>query len=134
MLIALLASYLPQRPILLGTDRSEMKLLPILFISLLVASDPVLARGIRCTTTKQCAYMSVCDGGYCMTMEEMFEKYGFDDGQGSHGRHRRNVETSDGHSGNEEMLEDSGCQDDQEEPHPRIKRSSQAKGAFDGGY
>ncbi|EGT54611.1 hypothetical protein CAEBREN_08964 [Caenorhabditis brenneri] len=111
-----------------------MKLIPILFLALLIASDPVLARGIRCTTTKQCAYMSVCDGGYCLTMEEMFEKYGFDDGQGSHGRHRRQVEFNYPNAGQEEVLEESRSQDDQKEPHPRVKRSSQPKYAFDGGY
>ncbi|EGT51760.1 hypothetical protein CAEBREN_19281 [Caenorhabditis brenneri] len=102
-----------------------MNLLPILFFALLVPSAPTVARGIRCTTTKQCPYMSVCDGGYCLTMEEMFEKYGFDDGQGSHGRHRRDVETFESYGSNK---------DDLEESHPRMKRSSQPIGAFDGGY
>ncbi|EGT49961.1 hypothetical protein CAEBREN_24684 [Caenorhabditis brenneri] len=73
-----------------------MKLLAILvFVFLAFFTSPVLARGSRCRSSTQCDYESVCDNGYCYTIDEMFEKYEFNGNSGRTGR-------NGGRSGNNE--------------------------------
>ncbi|CAL2039821.1 unnamed protein product [Caenorhabditis brenneri] len=65
-----------------------MKLLAILLLSFILAffTPPVLARGSRCRSSIQCDHESVCDNGYCYTIDEMFEKYEFNGNSGRTGR------------------------------------------------
>ncbi|CAO4376202.1 unnamed protein product [Caenorhabditis nigoni] len=55
-----------------------MKILTALLLILLVASSRILAgeERRRCRTSKQCDYQSVCEVGYCYSIDEMFDKYG----------------------------------------------------------
>ncbi|CAP09185.1 uncharacterized protein CELE_T19B10.12 [Caenorhabditis elegans] len=47
-----------------------------LLILLSLFSIQVTAEPPRCQSENQCKTDSVCDDGHCLTVDEMFEKYG----------------------------------------------------------
>ncbi|CAI2355098.1 unnamed protein product [Caenorhabditis sp. 36 PRJEB53466] len=54
----------------------NMNLLFVFFFLLSVVFHPTVAGRVRCQREAQCPTDSVCDDGYCMTVDEMFKKYG----------------------------------------------------------
>ncbi|KAF1760846.1 hypothetical protein GCK72_009096 [Caenorhabditis remanei] len=50
-----------------------MNILTLLVFCLLAITPPVIARGLRCHSSTQCDYESVCYEGYCYTIDEMFD-------------------------------------------------------------
>ncbi|CAI2355026.1 unnamed protein product [Caenorhabditis sp. 36 PRJEB53466] len=54
-----------------------MNVLSLLLLLVLLASvSEVFGRGRRCRSSTQCDFQSVCDDGFCFTVDEMFDKYG----------------------------------------------------------
>ncbi|CAL2040254.1 unnamed protein product [Caenorhabditis brenneri] len=77
-----------------------MKLLPILFSFFFLAfTSPVSARGSRCRSSTQCDYQSVCDEGYCLTIDQMFDKYDKSDKYEFNGNNGGRITRNGGYGG-----------------------------------